>query len=94
MVRVGVKTSAEDTIMRACLRSASRARAQESVSIVLHQAISPESTPNRKRARAKASEVSKDNVTTPQRWGTQQGSTPKENHTSSEKAQERVAHEI
>ncbi len=63
-----MRTSAEDMVMRASMRSASRAkgkvkaRANEIVSISFRQAISLESATMLTRAKAK--EASKDNVTT------------------------------
>ncbi len=69
-VGVGRTTLAEDTVMKEFMQIASkakaraRAKARETVISAAHQEISPGSALPNKKARAKANEVSKENVMT------------------------------
>ncbi len=68
MVRVGLRTLAEDTSMEEFMRLPSRAhvkakvRAKENATTAVRQATSPECVPIRRRAKARAKH-SKENVT-------------------------------
>ncbi len=57
-------------------KGAEMARAKETATTAIYQAVSPKSAPTFKKTRAKAKEAFKNNVTTVERWATQQGSAP------------------